>query len=197
MLCILFMQFSSPFFFAASRQTLKPASLLRRCVIPLSTSLLSNPSDADDAGQEYVLYAPLTERQREVYDAVLNGGLRSLLIAGKAAAANGQAAQGKAKLTAEELAAPRRTRSMPEQGKKGKKRKHYEDLDEDDDAYFERIERGGEQEADDDDEKGQEENHDEEEGHRTGRDWMYKTSGVLPQQLRLDMILTIGLQSSR
>lgn len=33
--------------------------------------------------KEYVLYAPLSERQRTVYDAILNGALRQLLIKGK------------------------------------------------------------------------------------------------------------------
>ncbi|KIJ55252.1 hypothetical protein M422DRAFT_41263 [Sphaerobolus stellatus SS14] len=33
--------------------------------------------------KEYVLYAPLSERQRELYDAILDGALRNFLIAGK------------------------------------------------------------------------------------------------------------------
>ena len=30
--------------------------------------------------KEYVLYAPLSERQRELYDAIASGGLRALLV---------------------------------------------------------------------------------------------------------------------
>jgi ATP-dependent DNA helicase len=33
--------------------------------------------------KEYLIYAPLTETQREIYDAIVDGGLRSYLMGGK------------------------------------------------------------------------------------------------------------------
>ena len=33
--------------------------------------------------KEYLIYAPLTEPQRELYDAIVDGGLRSYLMGGK------------------------------------------------------------------------------------------------------------------
>jgi ATP-dependent DNA helicase len=53
---------------------LKPF-LLRRLKVDVEHSLPPK--------KEYVLYAPLSERQREVYDAVLAGVLRTYLINGK------------------------------------------------------------------------------------------------------------------
>lgn len=122
-----------------------------------------------------MLYAPLTERQRQVYDAVLGGGLRSFLIAGKAATEDAAAAtRAGPQLTAAELAAPRKMRSQPGKGGKGKKRKRY-DVDGDDDEYFERLENGEELEAAEN--EGVVEAGTKEEGHSVGRDWMYKSSG--------------------
>lgn len=104
---------------------------------------------------------------------MLNGGLRSFLIAGKAAAAEALA---KAQVNAEELSAPRKTRSMPGKGTQGQKRKRYINLDESDDEFFERMERGEESEEGEGEEQpaagvaGTE-------AHSAGRDWMYKSSG--------------------
>jgi ATP-dependent DNA helicase len=98
---------------------LKPF-LLRRLKVDVETDLPPK--------KEYVLYAPLSETQRVMYDAITKQQLRQLLISGK------QAEHEKdTKLTQEQLEAPRKTR--------GKKPKKY-DMDGDDDEYFEKLENG-------------------------------------------------------
>ncbi|TEB26397.1 hypothetical protein FA13DRAFT_1756315 [Coprinellus micaceus] len=72
--------------------------------------------------KEYVLYAPLSVRQREAYDRVLDGDLRSWLIGGGTAAEEGGS---------------RRKRSL--RRRRGKK---FYDVDGDDDEYFDKLERG-------------------------------------------------------
>ncbi|KAG6809199.1 hypothetical protein H0H92_001186 [Tricholoma furcatifolium] len=77
--------------------------------------------------KEYVLYAPLSIQQREAYDRVLNGTLRSYLI-------------GKDAPKVEEKPidlGPRRLRSKDDKHS----RKRY-DVDGDDDEYFDMVERG-------------------------------------------------------
>ncbi|EIN06874.1 hypothetical protein PUNSTDRAFT_90611 [Punctularia strigosozonata HHB-11173 SS5] len=83
--------------------------------------------------KEYVLYAPLTEQQRSLYDAVVGGGLRALLLKNQQKGGGGAAVE---KIKADlDVDAPRKMRS-------GKRKKY--DLDsEDDDEYFERLEKGG------------------------------------------------------
>lgn len=82
--------------------------------------------------KEYVLYAPLSEKQRELYDAVVRGGLRTLLI--------GDEPDDKADAEA--------TDAQPEEeeGKSSRKlrkrdKKKY-DVDGNDDEYFKRLENG-------------------------------------------------------
>lgn len=44
--------------------------------------------------KEYVLYAPLSERQREVYDAIVKGGLRGMLVGRQNVGEDGKGATG-------------------------------------------------------------------------------------------------------
>ncbi|KZP23997.1 hypothetical protein FIBSPDRAFT_857772 [Athelia psychrophila] len=99
---------------------LKPF-LLRRLKVDVESSLPPK--------KEYVLYAPLSVRQSDVYDHVVTGGLRAFLM-GKGKVDENQ------KPKDVDVDAPIKTRNA---GKvKGKK---Y-DVDGDDDEYFERLERG-------------------------------------------------------
>jgi ATP-dependent DNA helicase len=84
--------------------------------------------------KEYVLYAPLSVRQREVYDHVLGGGLREYLI-GKG---RGSPPKEEEKIDVDK---PRKLRGH---GRK-EGRKSY--ADEDDDEYFDRLESGKSQEV--------------------------------------------------
>jgi len=94
---------------------LKPF-LLRRLKIDVETSLPPK--------KEYVLYAPLSVRQREVYDRVVTGGLRAFLM--------GKENDKETKKKIVDVDAPRKLRQ-------GKERKEY-DVDGDDDEYFDRLE---------------------------------------------------------
>lgn len=100
---------------------LKPF-LLRRLKVDVESSLPPK--------KEYVLYAPLSVRQNEVYDRVVSGGLRAFLL-GK-----GKDAEDKKPIDVD-ANVPRKTRNAG----KVKKGKKY-DVDGDDDEYFERLERG-------------------------------------------------------
>lgn len=121
---------------------LKPF-LLRRLKVDVEQSLPPK--------KEYVLYAPLSVRQSDVYDHVVKGGLRAFLI--------GEGAAKKAKHV--DVDAPRKTRNNG----KGKKGNKY-DVDGDDDEYFEKLERG------DADERRKEVKDVEE----MGRDYQYKAT---------------------
>jgi ATP-dependent DNA helicase len=79
--------------------------------------------------KEYVLYAPLTMRQREAYDQVVAGTLRAYLIGDH----GGQEKTEAEKVKKAVLEEPRQLR------KKGTK--NY-DVDVDDDTYFEMLENG-------------------------------------------------------
>ena len=103
--------------------------LLRRLKVDVETSLPPK--------KEYVLYAPLSQKQREVYDAILKGHLRALLMkAGKVA--NEDAQEEKAKESAAET--KNGMRNTRRKGV-GAKRKDY-DIDGDDDEYFRKLENG-------------------------------------------------------
>lgn len=106
---------------------LKPF-LLRRLKVDVETSLPPK--------KEYVLYAPLSVRQNEVYDKVVTGGLRAFLMGKGKGGADGK---GRKKKTKIDIDAPRRLRAS----EKGKERKRY-DVDGDDDEYFEKLEQGDE-----------------------------------------------------
>ena len=82
--------------------------------------------------KEYLIYAPLTEPQREIYDAVVDGGLRSYLMNGK---------KGKHKEAVEVEDGPMKLRST--KYKSGKATQAVFDvLDGDDDEYFKLLESG-------------------------------------------------------
>ncbi|PVF96711.1 hypothetical protein CPB86DRAFT_786641 [Serendipita vermifera] len=110
-------------------QILKPF-LLRRLKSDVEHSLPPK--------KEYIIYAPLTKRQKDLYDLTVKGGLRKHLIE------QGLEASG-AKPKAEGIDdGPIKTRSAKApvrspSKKKGKAKAKYENDDEDDDAYFARI----------------------------------------------------------
>ncbi|KAF9818800.1 hypothetical protein IEO21_02580 [Rhodonia placenta] len=106
-----------------SLHTILRPFLLRRLKTDVETSLPPK--------KEYVLYAPLSERQRELYDAIVNGGLRALLVK------EGGTSKGKnARSNDEEEDVP-----VSLQAQHRSTRKSY-DVDGDDDEYFERLESG-------------------------------------------------------
>ena len=82
--------------------------------------------------KEYVIYAPLSVKQRDLYDEIVEGRIRRFLI-GKGI--EDPSAENKVVV---DVNAPRKLR--------GGKRRRY-DLDGSDDEYFERMERGGEGQA--------------------------------------------------
>lgn len=133
---------------------LKPF-LLRRLKVDVETSLPPK--------KEYVLYAPLSVRQNEVYDRVVTGGLRAFLM-GKGK--GGEDGKGKTKKAQVDVNAPRQLRM----GGKGKGRKRY-DVDGDDDEYFERLEKG----EDNDDKRKKHQDVDD-----LGRDYQYKVTRKSP-----------------
>lgn len=141
---------------------LKPF-LLRRLKVDIETSLPPK--------KEYVLYAPLTVRQREVYDRVVTGGLREYLMgkgSDKAKKENG--------VEAMDVDAPRKLRSADggkggRKGKGKKKRKRY-DVDGDDDEYFDRLEK----EMVD----GSQRRHEEDDVEEIGREYQYKATRESP-----------------
>jgi ATP-dependent DNA helicase len=128
---------------------LKPF-LLRRLKVDVEVNLPPK--------KEYVLYAPLTVRQREAYDRVLTGSLRSYLI-GKNPAK--EVAQIK-----EPEGGNRRLRSTG--GKRG--RKSYV-VDGDDDEYFDMLENG------ELDERGVKEKEKEKDLEQLGREHQFKSTG--------------------
>ena len=101
--------------------------------------------------KEYVLYAPLSEEQREIYNAVVTGALRRYLINGKQ---GGDVKQGQAKPEVE--------------GRRLRKRVSY-NVDGDDDEWFDRLQHG-----DFDAQPGLAEQVD------LGREFHYKHAGMYP-----------------
>ncbi|KAG5637500.1 hypothetical protein H0H81_004324 [Sphagnurus paluster] len=130
---------------------LKPF-LLRRLKVDVEVNLPPK--------KEYVLYAPLSFQQREAYDRVLAGTLRSYLIGKKP-----ESDDGKEPAKAED--GPRRLRSA------GNKSKKSYDVDGDDDEYFEMLENG---EVDKRGVKEVEEQQQPGELERLGREHQYKAS---------------------
>jgi ATP-dependent DNA helicase len=89
--------------------------------------------------KEYVLYAPLSERQKSIYEVIVGGRLRRYLI--------GKTKDG---MDAETEEAQRRINIDVDQPRKlrgGKARKSVGDLDGDDDEYFQMLEKGFENET--------------------------------------------------
>lgn len=130
--------------------------LLRRLKVDVETNLPPK--------KEYVLYAPLSERQREVYDAIVQGGLRAFLLQVQGSQAPEKVQEevdekedGGKKIT-------ERTRSK-KKGRASKKTKKY-DVDGDDDEYFKKLE-SGELEAEEEQAKA-------EKAQQLGKDWLHK-----------------------
>lgn len=99
--------------------------LLRRLKIDVE-------KDSIPPKKEYLIYAPLTEPQREIYDAVVDGGLRSYLMSGR---------KEKQRTAVEVEDGPMKLRSA--NYKTGKtKRAAFDLLDGDDDEYFKLLESG-------------------------------------------------------
>lgn len=84
-----------------------------------------------------MLYAPLSVRQREAYDRVLDGDLRSWLIGGGTAAEKEEAGPSTIIEDSEEEDENKTKRSL--RRRRGKK---FYDVDGDDDEYFDKLERG-------------------------------------------------------
>lgn len=82
--------------------------------------------------KEYLIYAPLTEMQRELYDAIVEGGLRSYLMGGK---------KEKQPTAVEADDGPMKLRSARYKGGKTKQAA-FDVLDGDDDEYFKLLESG-------------------------------------------------------
>ena len=85
--------------------------------------------------KEYILYAPLTERQKDIYSAVVDGGIRRYLLEGKLYA---EAEQKKKKEEEEQK------RQMMTEGRKlrTKNPNIKYDFDGSDKEYFEKLESG-------------------------------------------------------
>lgn len=98
--------------------------LLRRLKIDVE-------KDSIPPKKEYLIYAPLTETQREIYDAIVDGGLRSYLMSGKKDKHQ----------KAVEVDGPMKLRST--KYKSGKtKQTAFDVLEGDDDEYFRLLESG-------------------------------------------------------
>lgn len=87
--------------------------------------------------KEYVLYAPLSERQRELYDAIASGKLRALLVK---EAIQKQGPKGTSTESDEEEGMPL-AKGKGRAGLRRTKRKRYA-VDGDDDEYFKKLEAG-------------------------------------------------------
>lgn len=136
---------------SALHALLKPF-LLRRLKVDVEVNLPPK--------KEYVLYAPLSVQQREAYDRVLAGTLRSYLLGKNPAQTEEQPVD----------TGPRRLRS--EGGKLVRKR--Y-DVDGDDDEYFDMVESG---EVDERGIRVKERRPDQDELERLNKEHQYKTTGT-------------------
>lgn len=85
--------------------------------------------------KEYVLYAPLTEEQKRIYEAVLNRSLRKLLIEGKEHEKEQKEAEERKKKELERMLTEGRKLR-----KRGTKRRY--DVDGSDRTYFKQLESG-------------------------------------------------------
>lgn len=83
--------------------------------------------------KEYVLYAPLTEQQKAVYEAVVNGSLRKFLINSKQRLQIDEASEQQKKSERQKMLTDGR-----QLRKRGKKRNY--DVDGNDEEYFRRAE---------------------------------------------------------
>ncbi|THH31280.1 hypothetical protein EUX98_g2915 [Antrodiella citrinella] len=135
-----------------SLHTILRPFLLRRLKVDVETNLPPK--------KEYVLYTPLSQRQHELYDAIVQGGLRGLLLQQRGA----ERAKSEQPEEQDEGSGTR-TRSQ-KNGKHGKRKETQYDPDGDDDEYFERLE-SGELEA-------KEERDRVARAQKVGKDWQYK-----------------------
>ena len=111
--------------------------ILRRLKSDVETSLPPK--------KEYILYAPLSAKQRELYDAILQGSLRAMLLKVKGGSERLDGIKGQSVSTAEgEEEREEETRSLNARGGRRRKAagKKGIDPDGDDDEYFKRLESG-------------------------------------------------------
>lgn len=101
--------------------------LLRRLKVDVETNLPPK--------KEYVLYAPLSQRQHELYDAIVQGCLRRLLLQDQGAKAPELIED------TEDVAHGTGVRTRGKKKGRTSKKKQY-DVDGDDDEYFEKLESG-------------------------------------------------------
>jgi ATP-dependent DNA helicase len=118
----------------SSQRSAEIVSTLQAIIKPFLLRRLKSDVEKDSIPpkKEYLIYAPLTEIQREIYDAIVDGGLRSYLMSGK---------NEKQRTTVEVEDGPMKLRSTSY--KVGKtKRAAFDVLDGDDDEYFKLLESG-------------------------------------------------------
>jgi ATP-dependent DNA helicase len=118
----------------SSQRSAQIVSTLQAIIKPFLLRRLKSDVERDSIPpkKEYLIYAPLTETQREIYDAIVDGGLRSYLMGGK---------KDKQQRAAEVDDGPMKLRSA--NYKTGKtKQAVFDVLDGDDDEYFKLLESG-------------------------------------------------------
>ena len=117
----------------SSQRSAEIVSTLQAIIKPFLLRRLKSDVEKDSIPpkKEYLIYAPLTEMQREIYDAIVDGGLRSYLMSGK----------DKQQRVVEIDDGPMKLRSA--KYKSGKmERTPFDLLDGDDDEYFKLLESG-------------------------------------------------------
>ena len=117
----------------SSQRSADIVSTLQAIIKPFLLRRLKSDVEKDSIPpkKEYLIYAPLTEMQREIYDAIVDGGLRSYLMSGK----------DKQQQVVEIDDGPMKLRSA--KYKSGKmERTAFDLLDGDDDEYFKLLELG-------------------------------------------------------
>jgi len=117
----------------SSQRSAEIVSTLQAIIKPFLLRRLKSDVEKDSIPpkKEYLIYAPLTETQREIYDAIVDGGLRSYLMGGKE----------KQQAAVEVDEGPMKLRSA--KYKSGKlKQTAFDILDGDDDEYFKLLESG-------------------------------------------------------
>ena len=118
----------------SSQRSAEIVNTLQAIIKPFLLRRLKSEVERDSIPpkKEYLIYAPLTEMQREIYDAIVDGGLRSYLMGGK---------KEKQQKAVEVDDGPMRLRSS--KYKNGKtKQTVFDVLDGDDDEYFRLLESG-------------------------------------------------------
>ncbi|CAL1702831.1 unnamed protein product [Somion occarium] len=125
---------------ASSERTSKVIHMLHTILRPFLLRRLKADVEADlPPKKEYILYAPLSRRQREVYDAIVQGGLRALLL--KERRSKTEAPKVIEISDDEGEGGGTKTRSKAKAQKQSGKKK-FDVLDGDDEEYFQRLEAG-------------------------------------------------------